>query len=408
MSIRFHAATLALIAGLGFGGRADAQALAPTNEAAFFPQWNNTVEMNIRFDGAFASRNRPSRLATVFADVEWFSAIHFNRQWSVQALFHFAPMRVPTRDGLFRDQGLYVRNLYLNHQGDGFALFAGKYDPGFGVMWSEDLPGLFTNFFSEEYRLTEGLGAGGTLELPVLGIGRQEIGFNLFMFDNTFLSNAVFTRPRIEDFDTERPGRVRFRDGGPGNTRGPTSFTVTLNGGEMPQLPGFSYHLAFMRLARGSDAMTAEPSRDAYGTAVALRWTRLIQPDLRFIGMAEAIWFWNVNVGEDVFGAPAFGWNRFLTGLVALEYDDHWLLSAAGTLRSTGTNAVGPLRETHDWLLTASLEYMPVNGMRLGIGYRAVREVPIIGDDTRPYTSHTIGLRFRYVFGLPTATLGAR
>ena len=46
--------------------------------------------------------------------------------------------------------------------------------------------------------------------------------------------------------------------------------------------------------------------------------------------------------------------------------------------------------------------------MRLGGGYRAVREVPLTGDDTRQYTSHTVGVRFRYVFGAPAVVLARR
>ncbi len=377
-------------------------------ESGLYPQWNNAFEINLRLDGTFASRNRASRFTNVFADAEWRSALHVNPRLSVQTLVQLEQVREPTGDGFLRNQGLFLRNLYLNYVGEGFSLYGGKYDPGFGTLWSEDLPGLFTNFFTESYKLTEGLGGGGGYVVPTLGWGEHEIAFNLFAFDNSFLSNSAFTRPAFGAFDTERPGRLRFGNGGAGNTRAPTSFSITVNGGEMPQLPGVSYHLAFLRLARGSDATGAEPSRDVYGFAAGMQWSRRLGPEWRLQSAIEGVWFWNVNQGEDENGAPAFGRQRLLTALAALEYDERWSLSAATTLRTDTVRAPGLSQSPTDWLITASLEYLPMPGMRLGIGYRAVREVPLMGDDTRQYTSHTVGVRLRYVFGAPAVVLAQR
>ncbi len=399
-------AALAFAAMTQTAGAVDA--VASSGAAELYPQWNNAFEVNVRLDGTFASRNRPSRFTNVFADVEWRSALHFDQRLSVQTLVQFEQVREPTGDGFFRNQGLFLRNLYLNYAGDGFSLYGGKYDPGFGILWSEDLPGLFTSFFTGSYMLTEGIGAGGGYVIPTLGWGEHEIAFNLFGFDNTALSNSTFTRPAFGAFDTERPGRLRFANGGPGNTRGPTSFSVTLNGGDMPQLPGVSYHLAFLRLARGSEQPDAEASRNVYGFAAGLQWSRRIAPDWRVQAALEGVWFWNVNQGDDENGDPAFGRQRLITALAALEYDDRWLLSGATTLRTDTVRAPGLSQSPTDWLITASLEYMPVRGMRLGVGYRAVREVPLSGDDTRQYTSHTVGVRFRYVVGAPTITLARR
>ena len=135
---------------------------------------------------------------------------------------------------------------------------------------------------------------------------------------------------------------------------------------------------------------------------------RDFKADPKMIVRGEGVWFWNVNQGDDENGDPAFGRQRLITALAALEYDDRWLLSGATTLRTDTVRAPGLSQSPTDWLITASLEYMPVRGMRLGVGYRAVREVPLSGDDTRQYTSHTVGVRFRYVVGVPTITLARR
>ena len=88
-----------------------------------------------------------------------------------------------------------------------------------------------------------------------------------------------------------------------------------------------------------------------------------------------------------------------------MEYDERWMFSASTTLRTDSVAAAGLPADRTDWLIAAAVEYMPVQAMRLGLGYRAVREVPIVGDDTRQYTSHTLGVRFRYLFSAPPVTL---
>jgi hypothetical protein len=388
----------------GGGTGEESRPVAPSG-AVVYPQWNNNFEVNVRLDGTFASQNRASRITNGFADIEWHSGLNFNQRLSLQAIVHLDQVREPTRDGFLRNQAFFLESLYLYYKEEAFTLFAGKYNPAFGTLWSEDLPGIYTTEFTSAYQIEEGIGVGGTYVLPILGYGEHELGASLFMFDNTFVGTSGPVRPAFGAFDTARPGRLHFRDGGPGNTRGPTSFTVTLTGGDMPQLPGVSYNLGFLRFARGSDDPLAEPSRDVYGFVAGMQYTRRLSPELRVIAAAEGAWFWNLNQGEDANGTTVFGRQRLLTVLGALEIDEHWMLSASTTLRTDSVNAIGLPADRTDWLIAAAVEYMPVEGMRLGVGYRAVRETPIVGDTTRPFTSHTFGVRFRYLFAAPPVTL---
>jgi hypothetical protein len=173
----------------------------------------------------------------------------------------------------------------------------------------------------------------------------------------------------------------------------------------MPQLPGLSYSLGFLRFAQGSDDPTAEPSRDVYGFSAGLQYTRRLSPEWRLIAATEGAWFWNLNQGADDDGNPVFGRRRLVTVLGALEYDEHWMFSASTTLRTDRFTANGLQTDHTDWLIAAAVEYMPIEGMRIGLGYRAVREVPIVGDDTQQVTTHTFGVRFRYLFAAPPVSL---
>jgi hypothetical protein len=102
-------------------------------------------------------------------------------------------------------------------------------------------PGIYGADFAEDYELTERIGFGGSLTGGNDDYGFHTLSSNLFFLDTTFLSKSAFTNR----------GRTRKSDGGVSNTESLESFSVTLDGADMPFLPGLGYTLGVERQEGG-------------------------------------------------------------------------------------------------------------------------------------------------------------
>jgi hypothetical protein len=158
---------------------------------------------------------------------------------TVQALVTLWPLEPATSDSAFEGEGAFVEELKVHYAGEGFSLYAGKFDPAFGSAF--DLtPGIYSVEIGQTYQAVEKIGVGGDVDLAAsLGLGGEHVlSAAVFTSDRTQLSGAIGTR---------RP-RLRLADGGPANTQGLESFAVSLDGA-LPN--GLGYSLGYSDFAAG-------------------------------------------------------------------------------------------------------------------------------------------------------------
>lgn len=293
-----------------------------------------------------------------FAKIEAGIGLSFTEALSLQGRLKFEPVRTTTASRFLEDHALWLEEFFLDYQGDGFDVFAGKFNPRFGTAWNR-LSDLFQKSFAEDYERTEGLGAGLALKHETLEWGTHELGAALFHFDNTALSNSVFARPKSGNDDTARVKRNRERFGGPGNTDGFSSYTLTLDGDGFPGLDGLSYHLGHSSLARGTTQTDTEK-----GYVAALHWVLEAGQGITVTPLAEVAHFRHAGGGTDR--------TTYLTTALELGWEA-WRLVAARTSRHVDEPADGSGTFGYDYtdrLLSLLLSYSFDFGLEASVAWK--------------------------------------
>lgn len=207
-------------------------AMAQTAQEEAFPRLEIESLFELQSDWTFAAEDEESELNDLYTTIEPFLALWVTPRVALMSGLVFEPVEEPDlgRSREFKDQGLFVETLFLTYEAERFSVYAGKINPPFGLAW--DLaPGIYGVDFAEDYELTERIGGGGLLVLE--GYGSHRLSANTFFLDTSILSDSV----------VNTRGRTERSDGGASNTGDLSSFSVTLDGGEMPALPHLFYHL---------------------------------------------------------------------------------------------------------------------------------------------------------------------
>ena len=217
--------------GLTIGGAA-----VPPAHAQDLPEVFGELSVEIQNDNVYDSDDPAAEINDLYTTTEAIVGVAFSERFAIVSHAVLEPVVDAVDDRAFEDHGLYVEEIYARWTGVRWRLVAGKFDPGFGVGW--DLaPGIYGTDFAEDYEIAEQWGAGVSVDVADGGAaGTVTLGANVFMADRTVLSRSL-----LED-----RGPLRYDDGGPGNTRWPKSFTLTVDGAEVPTLPGFGYHAGLL------------------------------------------------------------------------------------------------------------------------------------------------------------------
>ena len=185
-----------------------------------------------------------------------------------------------------------------------------------------------------------------------------------FFLDTSGLAESAFTRRK----------KTRESDGGPGNTGDFSSFAASLDGGEFPALPGFSYHASYVH--HGNDTVNAEnESRFAVNAAheFALPGDVTAQPFIEYVR------FDNTDGTDDQD-------RTYLTAALGFAYGD-WNLAFSGTFKETEA-ADGT--ETEEEQLQVSAGYTFPIGIGLDIAYKRVRNVGVDTDVFGTLVTYTL------------------
>ena len=354
--------------------------------------------MKLQPEWSFRSSYGSAKARRVEGEAEASFSFHLAPGFSVTALAKWERAKLSDRgDSVFGGNAAFLEEFNAAYDTGMWSLRVGKQTLGsFGRAWEEH-PGIFAKDFAEDYKLGEALGIGaGIVVADDADLGRHRLDAAWFMRDNTVLSNSVLARPTRGGFLTERPSRLRYEDGGAGNTRAPASWMATLRGGEFGPLPGLSYGVGHMTLGRGTARDTGRATDEhrhvahlAYEVEVAkgatltplVEWARIRNAD--FDGTDPAT------------GAPVFGRSDYVTVLLIGRWDG-WAAVAGTTARANSQPAAaGPL--TRDHLYHASLEHYFTNGVTLGLGWKRERQPIAIDPSGGAGRIDTLGALARYV-----------
>lgn len=124
----------------------------------------------------------------------------------------------PGANQIFSGLGTYVDVLQAQYDFENFSVWGGKIHPAFGRAW-DVTPGLHGTDLAENYDLAERLGGGISYSFDAGGLANT-LQASAFTMDRTLLSQSLF----------HDRGRTSLDDGGAGNTRGISSYSIALDG----------------------------------------------------------------------------------------------------------------------------------------------------------------------------------
>lgn len=339
------------------------------------------ISIEIENDWTHDSEDPANELNDLFATVEPSITFNLLPGLTLSAAGTLEPVLDPgpREDRVFKDHGLYLSDLILEFErpvyeanGTTFsvAVYGGKFTPNFGIAW--DLtPGVFGTDFNEDYELSERIGVGGRVTVASERFGTHSFSLNSYFVDTFFDTSTITSR-----------GTTELADGGVGNTESLSSFTFAIDGSEIPALPGFVYHLGFVRQAAADvpDLASGTGVSPEHGFAVGGQQTFNVGADdaVEIVPLIEIAHFQNAEgvAGQD---------RTFLTMAVGAEWNN-WNAALAFTNRSTDAAGAPDVNDNH---YQVSVGYAFDFGLAVDVGYK-ISEVADV-------TSHTLGVVAAYV-----------
>jgi hypothetical protein len=173
--------------------------------------------------------------------------VEFNPDWSLSATAQFKPLEEPDpadpigdlleNQAGRRKPGLFMKEIYVRWVDFRF----GKFTQDFGRA-SFLTPGPYSQDFAEDYELSEQVGVEWIHVFDNENQGWRQLSLSAFMVDRSFLSESLFYNV----------GRLHFKDGGVGNSRGPDNFMATYDVINQPVANGssLSYQVSVARLGK--------------------------------------------------------------------------------------------------------------------------------------------------------------
>ncbi len=335
-------------------------------EVGAYPRIDGSVSVEIQNDYVTRSDRKDNEINDLTTSNDLFLAIRATPALSLQTSLVVEDVKDPRpgQNRYFEDVGAYVETLGLVYHSGPVTLFAGKFNPTFGVAW--DLaPGIYGADLADDYELTERIGFGGAVTLDGGDLGRHTLTGQTFYLDTSMLSQSWGARR----------GRTREADGGVSNTKTLESFSVTLDGEVAHTIDGLRYQLGVERQRQGRTE-----TNDEWGLAAAL--------------------YGAVELADDIDLEPVLEWARIrnfdgesntltYTTAGAVLYVGSWNVALSYTGRKTDPKGSGAFT---DPLVQVSAGYEFDNGLSVNVGYVSFQDE---GIDT-----NVIGLLLAYDFDL--------
>lgn len=349
------AATCFILSQIGITHAADpnSQVTYPDVQERFaYPYVEGELVWELQGDFVKKSDDPDAEITDIFGYLELATSIHLAPFFQLNSALIVEPVLDPDpgKDRFFQDHGYYVE--VLNGQvnfDDNTNLVLGKFGPSFGTAW-DVTPGIYGVDFAEDYELAEFIGLGFYHGFNGGSLGELVFGANTFFADTTELSDSW----------GHARGRTTFGDGGAGNTEQLDNFSFTLDGSEVPILPGFSWHLGYRHLSAGlGDAA------DERGYVAGFVQEFEFDSEQSIIFNLEYADFHN-------FGGAAEDRSYTTAGLTFAN--GPWHADLAGTLRDVRVSG-GP--DADDKLFQASVGYTDSNDIDWNVGYKYADEAGV-------------------------------
>lgn len=346
-----------------------AMAEASSAEEAY-PRIEIGIDFEIQNDGNFASDDSNNEFNDLFTTTEPGIGVFILPGLSIQSglVLESVQNTQPGRNRAFDEHGFYVEQLYLLYEQPAFALFGGKFNPGFGISW-DAAPGIYgTEVAEDTYEQTERIGFGGAINFGGEGIGGDGFGEHSLAAQTFFADTSI-----LSESLGENRGRTRLSDAGPANTEDLSSFSVTLDG-QFPEVAGApGYHLGFIRNEGGR----GDPE-DEYGFAAALFGEIPLGEETSLAPLVEFVHLENAGASTND--------QQIITGGATLGYGAWHLDLSHSSLFGDGDDVDRS---------QISLGYSFDFGLDVDLGYKR--------DETGGVETHTVGLLLHYAleFGFP-------
>lgn len=329
-----------------------------------FPELSGSVLFEVENDKILDSD--ASEVNALYATVEPYLVLSFTDNVALESSLIYEPVLYEAGENtFFENEGLYAEELKLTYSEKRFDLFAGKFNPDFGVAW--DLaPGIYGTDFAEEYELTERIGFGGAYKFYEGLIGDYRLSANAFFLDTTFLSNSLATQR----------GRADKKDGGVSNTENLSSFSLTLDGQKFIGIDGLGAHAGFYSQHEG--VSDSELSREK-GYALGFDYAVSLSEDVEILTLVEWAGIRDAGGGADDVD--------YLTTSLGLFFYKNWNIAGSWTGRRTDVSEGGDM---NDYLYQLSAGYEFDNGFSIDTGYRISREEDV--------NTKALGMLFAYTY----------
>lgn len=214
-------------------------------------RFSGEIAFELQDDWNYAAEDRSNLNNNLFATIEPSATFRIAPGWSIFAHAVLEPVGSASKfeNRSFEDTGLYLEDFYAEYAGERLGAKAGKLNPGFGIAW-DNTPGVYGTDLAEDYEISERISIVADWLLTSGANGAHKVSAATFFADTSIFSESAL----------RNRGDNRKRDGGVGNTESFESFLVALNGGKIPGLGDFGYHVSYMRQAAGQGDATDEHS----------------------------------------------------------------------------------------------------------------------------------------------------
>lgn len=260
----------------------------------------------------------------------------------------------PNTNNTFQSEGIFMEELKLNFEQGGWAAFAGKFNPGFGIAWDYGR-GIWSEDFAEDYEITERIGLGGSYNYEHEAIGTHTLTASTFFADTTFLSQSVISKR----------DRVSKDDGGASNTENFSSFAIALEGENLAGIKNLYYQLAYRYQSEGDEDSGGD---NETGYAVTLNHIFPVTERVELDALVEFVDIKHFDAGTDD--------NQYFSASLITTFDERWNITIGYTSREIDVQGDSDI---DDHLVQVSAGYDFGQGTTIEIGWRGTEED---GDDT--------------------------
>lgn len=358
MKYRFSSALISLFSPsllvfslLGLAGTAQAESpFKPSISGEVFVEWQDEL--------TYDSDDKESELNNMFGRMEIAPKIGITDEVFVDGVivtepFDQAGFKNPGDDRYFESEGIFIEEIKLNYEHGPYAVWAGKFNPAFGIAWDYGR-GIWSEDFAEDYEVTEKLGFGASYTYETEELGTHTFAANSFYNDTSFLGGSTLTRR----------DRASISDGGAGNTEDFSSYVFSLSGENVGNIENLRYSLGYRHLDQGKNDVGLEFD-DEQGYVAMIGYIFPVNEDLKLDTLAE-------YVDIDNFGGIASSDTQYLTGSVKAIYLECWNVTLSYTSRTIDN--IGSEEDFDDHLFQASIGYDFGNGFTAETGYRGSQE----------------------------------